>query len=444
MKRLLFLFAIFCALKANAQTFNITFTGTGGSTSVTTVNVENLTAGTSLSFDGYKTLHLNIIITSINSIENKKSSQIIIYPNPMTDNSVMQIYPPAEGNAIITVSDMNGKQLAQIQCYLENYLQEFRLSGINSGLYLISVKGKTYHYSGKLLCNGKSNRTISIEKVSNNIKVVDEKLNKADSKDQPPPVDMAYTTGDMLKFTGISGNYNTVITDIPTSDKIITFNFIACTDGDNNNYPIVNIGAQTWMEENLKTTKYKDGSTAIPLVTDDTDWGNLTAPGYCWYDNNEATYKATYGALYNWYSVSTGNLCPTGWHVPIDADWTILENYLIVNGYNFDGRPTDNMIAKSLASATGWTSSTNQGAVGNTDYSAKRNATGFTALPGSNRGSNGTFSGGIGRFGSWWSASWFDSVSAYGTGMSFDNWWFGVGGNDNYQYGFSVRCLKDN
>jgi uncharacterized protein (TIGR02145 family) len=279
----------------------------------------------------------------------------MIYPNPTTDNSVIQIYPPAEGNAAITVSDMNGKQLAQIQCYLENCIQEFRLSGINSGLYIISVKGRTYQYSGKLLCNGKSNRTISIEKVSNNIKVVDEKLNKADSKDQPPPVDMAYTTGDMLKFTGISGNYSTVITDIPTSDKIITFNFIACTDGDNNNYPIVNIGAQTWMEENLKTTKYKDGSTAIPLVTDDTDWGNLTAPGYCWYDNNEATYKATYGALYNWYTVSTGNLCPTGWHVPIDADWTILENYLIVNGYNFDGRPTDNMIAKSLASATGWT-----------------------------------------------------------------------------------------
>ena len=135
MKKLLFLIVIFCALKANAQTYNIYFGGTGAATSVTTVIVENLTEGTSLSFDGYKTLELNIITTGINKIENEQSSEIKIYPNPMAGNSILQVYPPAEGNATITVSDMNGKQIARIQSYLQNYLQEFRLSGINSGLY---------------------------------------------------------------------------------------------------------------------------------------------------------------------------------------------------------------------------------------------------------------------------------------------------------------------
>ena len=101
---------------------------------------------------------------------------------------------------------------------------------------------------------------------------------------------MEYTTGDRLKFTGISGNYSTVKTDIPESDKTITFNFIACTDGDNNNYPVVEIGTQVWMAENLKTTKYSDG-TDIPLVTSNTAWIPLTTPGYCWYNNNEATTK---------------------------------------------------------------------------------------------------------------------------------------------------------
>ncbi len=134
MKKILFLIVILCALKANAQTYNIYFGGAGASGTVATVIVENLTEGTSVSLYGYQTLQLNIITTGINQIENEQSSEIKIYPNPMAGNSILEVYPPAEGNATITVSDMNGKQVARIQSYLQNYLQEFRLSGINSGL----------------------------------------------------------------------------------------------------------------------------------------------------------------------------------------------------------------------------------------------------------------------------------------------------------------------
>jgi uncharacterized protein (TIGR02145 family) len=77
------------------------------------------------------------------------------------------------------------------------------------------------------------------------------------------------------------------------------------------------------MVENLATTKFNDG-TAIPLVTDDVTWGNLTTPGFCWYNNDQTTYKTTYGAYYNWYAVNFGNLAPVGWHVPTDADWLSL------------------------------------------------------------------------------------------------------------------------
>ncbi|MFZ4572381.1 MAG: fibrobacter succinogenes major paralogous domain-containing protein [Bacteroidales bacterium] len=99
------------------------------------------------------------------------------------------------------------------------------------------------------------------------------------------------------------------------------------TDVDGNLYHSVTIGTQVWMDENLKTTKYNDGSS-IPLVTDSIAWINMTTPGYCWYHNNAAAYKNTYGALYNWYAVNTGKLAPTGWHVPTDAEWTILVAYL--------------------------------------------------------------------------------------------------------------------
>ena len=98
-------------------------------------------------------------------------------------------------------------------------------------------------------------------------------------------------------------------------------------DIDGNVYHTVTIGTQVWMVENLKTTRYNDG-TAIPLVTDGTAWAALTTPGYCWYNNDSATYKNTYGALYNWYAVNTGKLAPTGWHVPTDSEWTVLTTYL--------------------------------------------------------------------------------------------------------------------
>ena len=94
-----------------------------------------------------------------------------------------------------------------------------------------------------------------------------------------------------------------------------------------NEYHTVIIGNQTWMVENLKVTEYNDG-TAIPLVESNSDWWNRTTAAYSWNENDEAKYKDSYGALYNWYAVNTGKLCPAGWHVPTDAEWTELIRYL--------------------------------------------------------------------------------------------------------------------
>ena len=196
------------------------------------------------------------------------------------------------------------------------------------------------------------------------------------------------------------------------------------------------------MAENLKTTTYKDGATIIPIVQDITAWSILTTPAYSWYNNDEATYKnSTYGAIYNWYAAGTGNLCPEGWHVPTDEEWTALENYLIAGGYNYDGTTSGNKLAKSLASLTGWDPSSNTGAVGNTDYGEKRNATGFTTLPGGYRDDDGTFHD-VGRDGGWWSAT------EAGSSIAIDRFlYYSINyvyrGSFSKRNGFSVRCLKD-
>src|SRR5450759_4787246 len=97
-------------------------------------------------------------------------------------------------------------------------------------------------------------------------------------------------------------------------------------DIDGNVYKTVTIGKQVWMVENLKTTKYNDGIT-IPLVIDNTAWTDLITPKYSWF-NNDIANKEVYGALYNWYTVNTNKLCPKGWHIPTDEEWTTLTTYL--------------------------------------------------------------------------------------------------------------------
>lgn len=191
------------------------------------------------------------------------------------------------------------------------------------------------------------------------------------------------------------------------------------TDSDGNNYGIVTIGTQVWMAENLKTTKYKD-NTPIPLIADNNNW---STPGYSWYNNDAATYKATYGALYNWYTVNTGKLCPTGWHVPTDDEWRALTSYL--GGEGVAG-------GKLKEAGTSHWLSPNLGATNETD---------FTAVPGGVRNIDGQFLE-LGNAGYWWSSTAYDAIHAFYRDMIYDDQWV-----NRYRYlkglGFSVRCIKD-
>ena len=423
MKYLLFLAAIICAIDASAQNYSVMFAGTGASSIVSTVKVENLTTGAILTLNGNDILYL-IGTTGINPDGKELLSEAKLYPNPAGGNSKLLIIPPCAGNAVIAIFDMNGKQVARIQSFLENALQEFLLSGLNNGLYLISVKGNNYHYSGKLLSNSNTDgNAVSITQTSSS-QAVDEKQFFIEDKGSLATVDMAYLTGDILKFTGVSGNYSTVITDIPLSDKTIEFNFIACTDGDNNNYPVIAIDTQIWMAINLMTTRFSNGdliSTTIPATK---DISKESTPKYQWAYGGEESNTATYGRLYTWYAV-TDNLgvCPTGWHLPTDSEWTTLNNYL--GGAN---------VAGGMLKETGtahWKS----------PNSGVTNETGFTALPGGGRISSGLFYL-IGDYGLWWSATEHDVGNALASQLSYNNNNMSSG-RINKDGGYSVRCVRD-
>jgi len=212
---------------------------------------------------------------------------------------------------------------------------------------------------------------------------------------------------------------------ISVSDSIVT-------DIDGNTYKIIKIGNQWWMTENLKVTHYSNGE-AIPNVTDNTEWTNLSTGAYCNYDNNSSN-VATYGRLYNWYAVNNSrNIAPAGWHVPTDEEWKELEKYLGMSQSDADNtgwRGTDEGGKMKEEGTTHW-QSPNTGAT---------NSSGFSALPGGYRRDGNYYYMGYGA--DFWSSTEHDSGYAWYRLLSYDS--SDVGRNGNYkQGGFSVRCIRD-
>jgi uncharacterized protein (TIGR02145 family) len=193
-------------------------------------------------------------------------------------------------------------------------------------------------------------------------------------------------------------------------------------DVDGNIYHYVTIGTQVWLVENLKVTKLND-LTSIPLVTDDASWSSLTTPRYCW-PNNMIDNKEPYGALYNWATVNTGKLCPLDWHVPSDAEGTILANFL--GGEGVAG-------AKLKEAGTLHWRTPNSGAT---------NETGFTALPGGFRYWGGAFTE-FGFGGYWWISRAVDGTHAVCGFLSYTSAQLLYYTNEYMPSGASVRCIKD-
>ncbi len=214
--------------------------------------------------------------------------------------------------------------------------------------------------------------------------------------------------GQWVSLTGSSG---------PTGSGMVT-------DIDGNQYLTVTIGSQTWMRENLRTTRYRNGDP-IPEVLLNSDWAALASGAWSWYANDPEK-DMPYGKLYNWYAVKDGNgLCPTGWHEPTDAEWTILTTYL--GDLSVAGGKMK--ITGTIEAGTGYWSEPNTGAT---------NESGFTGLPGGNR--SGAFDN-RGNGGLWWSST-ESGANAWYRALIYDGGHV-IRSHVDKTYGFSVRCLRD-
>jgi len=422
------LILIFVGIYLQAQDYQISFTGSGASTTVDSVKVENLTQGTSLTLVGSDILHL-VGGIGISSILNGKD-KLQISPNPFNESSRIQFYYERQIIAELEIIDMNEKQIIKHTQTIQHGNNVFEISGLVSGIYLVNLSTSEWQSSAKLISIN-NNAGIPTLKYKNENYSQNNEMFKL--KNLNSLIQMQYNTGDLLEVTGFSYNYLKILTLIPTQSQTINFDFVL-SDADGNIYNIVTIGSQAWMAENLKTTHYSDGTALV----DGTDAGSI-AGNYTtryWFVYDDSLYnKATYGLLYTWAAVMNGStssnsnpsgvhgVCPTGWHVPSDAEWTTFTNYLGGEGVA-GGKLKETGTSHWLPPNTGAT-----------------NESGFTALPGGYRYDGGTFDV-IGDGGYWWSSTEDGTDYAWDRGVYYDYGYVGRG-YDGEGYGFSVRCVRD-
>ena len=423
MKSYVFTLLVVCAIfKCQAQDYTISFAGTGDTNIVHSVKVINLASGASVSINGDDILHL-VGIVGISDLEGTNES-IQIFPNPVTDKSVLTFNSPGNCDVIISIVDLSGRTIYKFASKVISGANSFYISGVHQGMYLLNVTGKNYSFSTKFACNSNSPGNISVESITMLSASITSPL-----KSSANIIDLPYSTGDRLLFKSSSGRYSTIVTDIPNSSKTMLFNFAACSDFEGNNYPVVQIGTQKWMAKNLRATRFNDG-TPISFAGG-LFWNNTHTPGYGWYNDgvwfpDDSATRANYGAYYNWYTVNPSangnkNVCPEGWHVPSKDEWTELITYL-----GGEQVAADKLMETGTTYWHGPNHATNE-----TGFSARGAGYGDIYGPFHN----------MFDYGMWWSSTEFSSFAA---------WFYDIfcsGGvispvADSKQYGFSIRCVS--
>lgn len=382
-----------------SQTINLSGTiidYAGAGITGATVKLENANLSTTTDKEGKFTLSGGTPIQAGDIALQKRTPQINL------QNGKLEVSLSGNTQVSVSVYDIIGRMVFKSNSMLNagTHIIDVPIQSSGMRLYRVTIGRNAYSF-----------KSASCEPFSKELKLTTDKnatgTFEGQAKTQAEFVDIISITKDGQL------NYRDSIKIIDTSGIVIQMipNAGDLTDADGNVYQSVRIGTQVWMVENLRTTKYNDG-TVIPHVTDSTAWANLTTPAYCYYKNSTSiSYQKRWGALYNWYAMNTGKLAPSGWQVPSDSDWKVLQEYLIANGFNYDGLPAGNMIAKALAAKTDWLLSNITGAIGN--GSSSNNRTGFSAFPGGYRVGIGdsSFYGQCFN-GYWWSATEIDVSSA--------------------------------
>ena len=419
----------------SGQNLNITFTASGAADKVDSVKATNLSTNENVTLPGNDTLLLSFSSGTGITSQTGIIHQGIIYPNPFSGSTAFVVNVRNTQSVALEVYTLNGQSLAKTQAVVQPGSNSFDLSLSKAGIYLISLTTDQGTEGFKVMCSETS-------ATENKIRL------SGPAPDSKKPLlkrmniyTLAYTDGDIILYRCRGGVHTTIITDSPTLSTNYQVGFAPCIDPDGKSYAIVKIGNQIWMAENLAW---------LPAVSLSSK-GSDSLMHYYVYDyedsivntaKNSVNYKL-YGVLYNWpaamnagrqdelTTLTTQGGCPTGWHLPDDAEWKNLEMNLEMSPTAADSLYWRNSgeVGPQLKSSVNW--------FGEGDGS---NRSGFTSLPGGYRNTHGGFRS-FGTNAVYWSASRSDTLP----------WYRSLYYNENGVYrfttspghGFSVRCVKD-
>jgi uncharacterized protein (TIGR02145 family) len=410
--------------------------------------IENLSQGGDTTLYGSDTVLVLDYITGVteNSTFNEKTFSLSQnYPNPIVGKTKASFYLPDKANVFITISDIIGRELITKEFRLEQGNHSFTFYPGMESLYFLTVMADHQSRTIKMF-NAPS---YSLNTGILRLEYSGQQQNGFwEHKSVSASGNFHFDLGDQLKFTASSSLGDMTIIDTPDGNQTYTFQYYATgvpcpdmptvTDIDGNVYNTVLIGGQCWMKENLKTTTYNNG-TPIPNVTEVSAWIGLVSGAYVWY-SNDISWKNSYGALYNWYTtVDNNGLCPTGWHVPTNDEWTVLTDF--IGGI---GAPHGNELKScrqvnsplvggcNTSEHPRWNS--NNSAWGTDNY-------GFSCLSGGYRSYNGAFLS-FGTNTHMWSSSDYQTSHAWGRNLYNSSSVIGEYGGLK-RHGFTIRCLRD-
>lgn len=396
MKKLTFLFvSIYLTLtNLSAQDIVFTFNAKDATNTIDSIKATKIATGEHAFVKGSNTIKLNSFSTGTNLMTSSFDA-IKVVPNPFDNHAELQFYSDNNDEIKVLLINALGQIVAEDNQSICQGFQRFNIVTKTEGIYIVNVAGNNKSFSAKIISTINNQNT-------DNIKY------KGFTNEMKAKKSASIQEVEVIHFMIYSGENITKIADSPTESKTYEVEFHACKDIDGRSYPIIQIGEQWWMAENLA---YNIGNG-------------------CWaYDNNENN-VATYGRLYSWETAKTA--CPTGWHLPTDDEWKQLEMAIGMSQSEADDeglRGTNE--GTKLKATNSWTNNGN----GTDDF-------GFSALPGGQRNRTDDTFGNVGDYGNWWSATEYYSYSAWHRNLGYDT--TDVGRYDNNKaYGFSVRCVRN-